>query len=206
MARYATPPETARVLAAWHSLPAQLAKDNRKFQYSTIRSGARASQYEWAVGWLVSAGLATKVPLVTQGRLPLAAHVDAESFKLYLYDTGVLVTKLEIPLHQLIHAPRILSGFADALTENHVAQTLAARGVSAYYWASPGKAEVDFVIQTPAGDVVPIEVKAGDNVTSKSLARFAELYRPREVVRVSTRNFGTTGGVRSVPLYAAWLV
>lgn len=206
MAKYAAPADTARIIGTWASMPAQLGKDNHKFQYSLIRPGARASQYEWALWWLELSGLVIKVPLTSQGRLPLAAHVEADSFKLYLHDTGVLATKLEVPLHQLVHAPRAVSGFAGALTENYVAQTLAARGITAYYWASPGKAEVDFVIQNRDGDIVPIEVKAGDNVRSRSLARFAELYRPRELVRISTRNFGFEGAIRSVPLYAAWLI
>lgn len=206
MAKYAMPAQTARIMGAWASMPAQLAKDNHRFQYSLIRPGARASQYEWAIQWLTSAGLVTRVPLTTQGRIPLAAHIDPGSFKLYLYDTGVLATKLEIPLNQLINAPHLLGGFAGALTENYVAQALTASHITPYFWASPGKAEVDFVYQTPDGDIVPLEVKAGDNVRSKSLTRFIELYHPPQAIRVSTRNFGTENGIRSLPLYALWLL
>ena len=206
MAKYATPRDTARIIGAWSSLPAQLAKENRRFQYSLIRSGARASQYEWAIHWLLSAGLVLNTSLTTQGRVPLAAHADLDSFKLYMYDTGLLTSKLEIPLHQMINAPQILSGFAGPMTENYIAQTFAATGITSYFWASPGKAEVDFVYQSSSGDVVPVEVKAGDHVRSKSLARFIELYHPRQAVRVSTKDFGTENGIRSVPLYAAWLL
>ena len=206
MVKYATPVETARIMAAWSSIPAQLAKDNRHFQYSVVRPGARASQYDWAIQWLVSAGLVVNVPKVSQGRLPLAAHVEAGVFKLYMHDSGVLSAKLELPLRQMMDSPQIVSGFAGALTENYVAQTLAAHQITPYTWSSPGKAEVDFVYQTQAGDIVPIVVKSTDNVRSRSLARFAELYHPRETVRVSTRNFGFDNGIRSVPLYAVWLL
>ena len=206
MAKYATPQDTARIIGTWSSLPAQLAKENRRFQYSLVRSGARASQYEWAIQWLKSAGLVLKTSLTTQGRIPLAAHADLTSFKLYLYDTGLLTSKLELPLQQMLHAPQVLSGFAGPMTENYVAQTFAANGITPYFWASPGTAEVDFVYQSAAGDIQPVEVKAGDNVRSKSLARFMELYHPRQAVRVSTRDFGIENGIRSVPLYAVWLL
>jgi len=206
MAKYATSPQTARILSAWSSMPAQLAKDNHRFHYSLVRPGARASQYEWAIQWLVSAGLVINVPMVVQGRLPLSAHIEPGTFKLYMYDTGVLTTKLEIPLNQLLHTSQILSGFSGALTENYVAQSFAANLVTPYYWASPGKAEVDFVYQTSTGDIVPVEVKAGDNTRSKSLSRFIELYHPKQAVRVSTRNFGDDGIIRSVPVYAVWLL
>ena len=206
MAKYAAGPQTARILSSWSSMPAQLAKDNHRFQYSLVRLGARASQYEWAVQWLTSAGLVINVPMVSQGRMPLAAHIDPGSFKLYMYDTGVLATKLEIPLNQLLHTSQILSGFAGALTENYVAQSLAAGGITPYYWASPGKAEVDFVYQGSDGGIVPVEVKAGDNTRSKSLKRFIDLYHPKQAVRVSSRNFGVEGGVWSVPMYAVWLL
>ena len=206
MAKYATPHDTARIIGAWSSLPAQLAKENRRFQYSLIRSGARASQYEWAIQWLLSAGLVLNTPLTTQGRLPLAAHADLAAFKLYMYDTGLLTSKLGLPLRQMLDAPQMLSGFAGPMTENYIAQTLAANGIEPYFWASSGTAEVDFVYQSSTGDVVPVEVKAGDNVRSKSLARFIELYHPRQAVRVSTRNFGSENGIRSLPLYAAWLL
>ena len=205
MAKYATPQETARILATWTSLPAQLAKGNR-FQYSLIRPGARASQYAWAIQWLAAAGLVTPVAVVDTGRLPLAAHTQPGAFKLYMYDTGLLASWLEIPLERLIHATTIVSGFAGPLIENYVAQALVAGGITPYSWASPGKAEVDFVFQSRGGDIVPVEVKAGDNVRSKSLTRFVELYHPPLAVRVSTKNFGLENGVRSVPVYAVHLL
>jgi len=206
MAKYASPPETARILAAWASLPAQLAKENRRFQYSLVRPGARASQYEWAIQWLVSAGLVTPVAMIDTGRLPLAAHVQPGAFKLYMYDTGLLSDRLEIPLERLIYSTAMVSGFAGPLTENYVVQALVANGITPYSWASPGKAEVDIVYQSRSGDIVPVEVKAGDNVRSKSLARFVELYHPPLAVRVSTKNFGLENGLRSVPVYAAHLL
>ena len=206
MTKYTAPVEAARIIAAWASLPSQLAKENRRFQYALVRPGARASQYEWAVQWLISAGLVIPVTMVGTGRVPLAVHAEPGAFKLYMYDTGLLTARVETSLERLIQSTTTVGGFAGALTENYVAQAMAANGVTLYSWASPGKAEVDFVYQTRDGDVVPIEVKAADNVRSKSLSRFIELYSPPQAVRLTTKQFGVDGAVRSVPLYGAWLL
>ena len=204
MAKYATPAETTRLLAAWRSLPAQLAKENTKFQYRTIRPNARSRDFATALDWLEAAGLTLPCPALTAARLPLVAHEEPESFKLYLVDTGLLAAKTALSPKVIVDAPSLLGGFAGGLTENYAAQALVAAGFDLHYWTSPGKAEVDFVVQTSGGAVVPIEVKAGDHVRSKSLARFAELYRPGPSVRLSARQFGLDKGIRSLPLYAAF--
>jgi predicted AAA+ superfamily ATPase len=202
MAKYATPQETTRNMAAWASIPAQLAKENRKFQYKVIKSGARAKDYEAALDWLKSAGIINKCGHVTEGKAPLASYAENEMFKVYMADTGILCSKLDVTANIVLHTPHNFDGFKGALAENYIMQALVANGINPYYWTSPGKAEVDFVFQDRQGNIIPLEGKSADNVRSKSLKQFMSLYKPEYAVRVSAKNFGYENGIKSVPLYA----
>jgi len=202
MAKYATPQETTKIMAAWGSIPAQLAKENRKFQYKTIKSGARSKDYEVALDWLKAAGMINKCVNVTEGKMPLSAYAQNEAFKVYMVDTGVLCSKLDIPVSAVLHTPHSFSGFKGALAENYVMQALVTNGINPYYWSSPGKAEVDFVFQDRMGNIIPLEAKSADNVRSKSLRSYREIYKPEDSIRVSARNFGFEYGIKSIPLYA----
>ncbi len=206
MAKYATPQETTRIMAAWTSVPAQLAKENHKFQYRVIKSGARAGEYEVALDRLNAAGMIHKCVHVTEGKYPLAAYAENEAFKVYMVDTGLLCSKLDIAANVVVSTPLSFEGFKGALTENYIMQALAANGVVPYYWSSPGKAEVDFVFQDRQGNVIPLEAKSAENVRSKSLRTFRDIYKPEYVFRVSARNFGFENGIKSVPLYAVFCV
>lgn len=206
MAKYATPQETARIMAAWGSVPAQLAKENHKFQYRVIKSGARAGEYEVALDWLSAAGMIHKCVRVTEGKYPLAAYAENETFKVYMVDTGLLCSKLDIAANVVVNTPISFDGFKGALTENYIMQALAVNGILPYYWSSPGKAEVDFVFQDRQGNVIPLEAKSAENVRSKSLRTFRDIYKPEYVFRVSARNFGFENGIKSVPLYAVFCI
>jgi predicted AAA+ superfamily ATPase len=204
MAKYATPQETTRIMAAWESVPAQLAKENRKFQYRVIKSGARASEYGAALDWLKSAGMIHKCVHVSEGNYPLAAYAENEAFKAYMADTGLLCSKFGIAAHVVVNTPPGFDGFKGALAENYIVQALAANGVTAYYWSSNGKAEVGFVFQTREGAVVPLEAKPAGSARSKSLRNFRDMYKPEFVYRVSARSFGFENGIKSIPLYAVF--
>lgn len=206
MAKYATPQETTRIMAAWNSVPAQLAKENHKFQYRVIKSGARAGEYEIALDWLKAAGMIHKCVRVTEGKYPLAAYAENEAFKVYMVDTGLLCSKLDIAANVVIYTPISFDGFKGALTENYIMQALATNGITSYYWSSSGKAEVDFVFQDRQGNVIPLEAKSAENVRSKSLRTFRDIYKPEYVYRVSARNFGFENGIKSVPLYAVFCI
>lgn len=206
MAKYAQPIETARIMEAWRSIPAQLAKENRKFQYKTVRSGGRASQYESALAWLSAAGLVDRCTQITSGQLPLAAHENRDAFKVYQADTGLLAARMGLRPALLFDEEARKGIDAGALTENYVAQALAAQGFDLRYWVSKGKAEVDFVIDAGLSKAVPLEVKSSRNVRSKSLGVYREKYEPELSIRLSTKNFGFEGGVKSVPLYAAFCI
>jgi predicted AAA+ superfamily ATPase len=202
MAKYATPVETTRNMAVWDSIPAQLAKENRKFQYKVIKSGARAKDYGAAMNWLAAAGMINKCVNVTEGKLPLKAYEKPDIFKVYMVDTGLLCSKLDIAANIVLHTPHSFDGFKGALAENYIMQALVSNGIRPYYWSSPGKAEVDFVFQDRQSNIIPLEAKSADNVRSKSLRSFIDIYKPKYSVRVSAKNIGFENGIKSIPLYA----
>ncbi|NLU39552.1 MAG: ATP-binding protein [Bacteroidales bacterium] len=202
MAKYATPDETTRIMAAFNTIPAQLAKENRKFQYKLIKTGARAHEFETALDWLQASGVANKCVKITEGKFPLQLYTENAAFKIYLSDNGLLCSKYGIAPHFLISGNRIIDNIKGALTENFVMNSLISNQFQPYYWESQGKAEVDFVVQMNDGKVIPIEVKSSENVRSKSLKQFINKYKPAYSVRVSTKNFGFENGIKSIPLYA----
>jgi hypothetical protein len=203
MARYADKTETVRVMAVYESLPAQLAKENHKFQYKTIRSGARSAEYGTSVEWLKAAGVVTACQRVSEGRFPVSTWEDPTAFKLYHSDTGLLTSMSGITAQEYL--ARAGDRFRGAIAENSVAVALSALDYEIYYWESQGRAEVDFVIQKD-GDVIPIEVKSGDNVRSKSLAEYIKRYSPPFSYRISFKNFGNENNIRSIPFYSLFCI
>ena len=206
MAKYATPTETPRIMAVWNSIPQQLAKENHKFQYKLIKSGGRAAIYENAIAWLDAAGIIMRCTQVTEATAPLKTFENNSSFKIYTADVGLLSAQYEAIPQDLEPATDKAAGFRGGITENYVLQQLVASDSSVYYWGTTSKAEVEFIARAKQGDVIPIEVKSGRNVTARSLESFRERYHPPYLVRVSARNFGVGNGIRSIPLYAAWLL
>jgi len=199
MAKYATPSETVKIRACYESIPAQLAKENTKFQYKVVRKGGSAALFGASIEWLKQAGVVLKCQNTEQGTIPITAYADLSAFKLYCSDVGLLTMQTELP-HSII-----LSGmentFLGSVTENYVAQQLAARGVDLFYWTNEGRAELDFVVQTRNG-LTALEVKRGTNSKGKSLRMFKKMYDPDTCVRLSLKNFGTTDGILALPLYA----
>ncbi|TPF86937.1 hypothetical protein BW13_03035 [Bifidobacterium sp. UTCIF-37] len=206
MAKYSTPRETQRILEAWNSIPRQLAKENHKFQYKAIRSGGRSNMYQGALSWLVSAGIITRLTQVSEPVAPLRAFEDPSSFKIYMADTGLLSSEYDILPADLLPADNKASVFRGALNENYVLQQLIADELHPHYWGTLNRGEVEFIVRDRQGDVIPIEVKSGTNVTARSLVAYRAKYSPRYAVRLSARNFGAEGDLRSIPLYAAWLL
>jgi len=206
MAKYATSNETIKIIASFNSVPAQLAKENKKFQYKLIKTGARAYEYEYPVEWLVSSGVVNKCVKVTEGKLPLCAYAKYDFFKIYMADTGLLCSKFSIPAKFILSSNDGLNNFKGALAENYVCSALAVNGYTPYYWESSGSAELDFVIQDTEGNIIPIEVKSGENVNSKSLQVFVKKYNPKYSIRISAKNFGFENNIKSIPLYATFCV
>lgn len=206
MAKYATPTETTRIMNAYNSIPAQLSKENKKFQYKVIKSGARAYEYETPIEWLNASGVINKCVKIREGKMPLSVFVENESFKIYMADTGILCSKFSIPAKMILTETNAFGGFKGALTENYVAAALKTNGYDLYYWEANGKAELDFVIQSTEGDIIPVEVKAADNVRAKSLGVFMKKYDIQKAIRISSKNFGFENNIKSVPLYAVFAI
>lgn len=204
MAKYATSSETTKIMAVYNIISAQLAKENKKFQYKLIKSGARAYEYENAINWLNASGIINQCIKVKEGKLPLSAFIEPESFKIYMSDTGLLCNKFGIPTNIIIVENDNLNNFKGALTENYVCSSLVKCGFKPYYWESNGKAEVDFIIQNKNGEIIPIEVKSSIHTRSKSLNVFKSLYTIPYSIRISTKNFGFENNIKCIPLYSVF--
>lgn len=204
MAKYATPYETVKIMNAFNSIPAQLAKENKKFQYKVIKSGARANEYEVPIEWLVSSGVINKCVKVTEGKFPLKAYSDPSSFKIYLADTGLLCSKFEIPANIILYGNDNFAEFRGALTENYVCSALAMNNYTSYYFEKNQTLEIDFIIQDKEGNIIPVEVKSGEHVRATSLNNYIKRYSPKYSIKISGKNFGFENGIKSVPLYAVF--
>ena len=203
MTKYADRADTVRIFEAYDSLPAQLARDTKKFQYKLIKSGARASQYGDAIDWLIRAGIVNKCMKCSQGFYPIAAYQDLSAFKLYYSDMGIMSARVGMTLEAL--TGRETEHFRGILTENYVSIALKTNGYDLYYWESDNTAEVDFLIQKD-NHVLPVECKAGGHVRAKSMMVYMEKYAPVYAVRISARNFGFVKGIKSVPLYSVFCI
>lgn len=203
MSKYADNMEVIRTQGAFESLVVQLGKDNKKFQYKLIKSGARASQYGDSIDWLIKAGIVLQCTKCEQGLMPPSAYRDLSSFKLYFSDVGLLFKKSNMEFNKMIQGEHNI--FKGALVENYVAQALKSNGYELLYWESGNSAEVDFII-VKDGEVIPIECKAGLHIRAKSLQVYQSKYNPPYAIRLSMRNFGMMDGIKSVPLYAVFCV
>jgi len=192
-----------RIRMLWNSIPAQLAKENRKFIYGLVRQGSRAKDYELAMSWLIDCGLVHKVNNVTKPSIPLKAYEDMGAFKLYLVDVGLLSAMTDLDAQSLLTGNDLFEEFKGALTEQYVLQQLITlKEVNTYYW-SPEKlrAEVDFLLQVK-GKVIPLEVKAAENLQAKSLRAYYQKYKPETVLRTSLSDYRQEDWLTNWPLYA----
>lgn len=205
MAKYATKNEAVRHVATYNSIPSQLARENKKFQYRLIGSNARSREYEGSIDWLYKAGVVLKCEKVNEGKVPLEFYKDITSFKIYFSDVGLLAAKAMIPVETILSDINFGGEAKGAVTENYLAVQLACREHNLYYWESNSTAELDFVIMYGNG-ILPIECKANVHVRAKSLEIFKKKYDIAQSVRVSAKNFGMENGIKSVPLYAAWCI
>ena len=204
--------ETQRIRMVWDSIPSQLAKENKKFIYGAIKKGGRAKEFETAIQWLADAGLVTKVYRCKAPHTPLKFYRDIDAFKLYLLDVGLLGALSEASAMQMLVSDNVFTEFKGAFTENYVLQQIMAVSNNypvCYYSKDHSSLEVDFLVQTN-NRVIPIEVKAEENVKSKSLAQFVKGEFPEEKMkgaRVSMKPYIDQEWMENVPLYAieAWI-
>jgi uncharacterized protein len=190
-----------KIFLTWASLPSQLSKENKKFLYQTIKSGARAREYEDALNWLVNAGLVCKVHATTKPALPLSAYDDLSAFKIYLQDVGLLRRLANLDPTAYGDGNRLLTEFKGALAENFILSGLIKQFEGTpRYWRSGNMAEVDFILQHK-NQIIPVEVKSDENIKSKSLSIYRQKFNPAISVRFSLRNIQKDKGLISLPLF-----
>ena len=200
--KHAPPELLAKIRLLWKNIPAQLAKENRKFIYTALKSGARAREYETALNWLDDAGMIHQVFRASPPRLPLASYQDFSAFKLYMHDVGLLGAMSGISPSMLLDGDALFTNFKGAMTEQFVLQELAANGITSNYWSSDsGNAEVEFVVQGEK-NVFPVEAKAGINTKAKSLKVYRGLFNPPYAIRTSLQPHHEGENVKDIPLYA----
>lgn len=186
----------------WDGIPSQLAKENKKFIYSVLREGARAKEFELAIQWLLDCGLCHKVGRVKKGAVPLKAYQDLSAFKLYLLDVGLLGAMVDLDPKTLLQGNHIFMEFKGALTEQYVCQQIYAQlDTIPYYWSAENSSgEIDFVLQHD-GNVIPLEVKAKENLNAKSLKSFVSSYQLAYGVRTSMSDYREQEKLINLPLY-----
>ena len=195
--------ESVKIEKVYYSIPEQLAKENKNFQYSILEKNARGRKYRNPIEWLMASKLVLIANNVKRVEIPLKVFADENTFKLYLSDVGLLLNLSEIKYNEVLMDEDF--NFKGVITENYVAQELIRQFPSLYYWTSDRDAEVDFLIHTNDG-TIPIEVKSGINNKSKSLNVYIEYNKPKYAIRLSTRNFGFENNIKSIPLYATFCI
>ena len=199
--KHAPKEQLARIQMVWNSIPAQLAKENRKFIYGIIREGARAKDYEIAIQWLSDYGLIKKSTRIKKPGLPLISYMEQSNFKMYMLDVGLLAAKGNLSARTIIEGNRIFEEFKGALTEQFVAQELSAADMELYYYSSEhSSGEIDFVLQR-GGYCIPVEVKATENLRAQSLKAYCRKYEPEIAIRTSMSNYREEEWLTNVPLY-----
>ncbi|MCK4879913.1 MAG: ATP-binding protein [Bacteroidales bacterium] len=196
-----------RIRMLWNSIPSQLAKENRKFLYKVVKTGSRAKDYELALNWLSDSGLVHKIYRVSKPGFPLKSYEDQGAFKLFITDVGLLGAMGDIDVRTLLEGNVIFQEFEGALTEQYVLQQLLTDPeLAIFYWsADRSTAEIDFLVQY-SGRVIPVEVKAEENLRAKSLRFFCQKYDTQTAIRTSMSDYREESWMTNLPLYAIHLL
>lgn len=192
--------DITRSREVYNSIPLQLSKSNKKFQYGLIKDGGRSKEYENSLNFLHNNGLIYKCYKLNEVKSPISNYKDKDNFKVYLNDTGLLFKMLKIN-QSIFDSNDVLKS---VLYENSVAISLVSSGYSLFYYQSDGKAFIDFVIQTRTGNIVPIELVPFSKTKSKALSVYISKFKPNEAIRITQDNFCVKKGVRYIPLYASF--
>ena len=202
-AKYAPIEIVPKIRLVWQSILAQLSKENKKFIYGQVKKGARAKEFEAAINWLVNTGLILKSIHVVKPGMPLKSYANFDMFKLYFIDVGLINAMAGMSEKILLDKNKIITEYKGALTEQFVAQELK-QNYELYYWTSKsGTSEVDFVLQADQ-NIVPIEVKAEENLKAKSLRVFEEKYATASAKRFSMSKYREEDWLVNIPLYAVF--
>jgi predicted AAA+ superfamily ATPase len=191
-----------RIRLIWNAILPQLAKENRKFVYAKIQQGARAREFELAMAWLLDSGLIKQVYCTSKPDLPLKAYIDFSAFKLFMVDVGLMTTMAGLEMRVLLNGSVIFEEFKGAMTEQFVFQQLSQNeNLTITYWSSESsKAEIDFLLQF-SNEIIPLEVKATENLQAKSLRTFCQKYQPKTAIRTSLSDYREESWLVNIPLY-----
>ena len=194
--------ELERTRMVWNSVPMQLAKENKKFFFGQIKKGARSADFEVSIQWLIDCGLLYKVYCVEKPGMPLKAYTDFSSYKLFMVDVGLLGAMAELDAESLLEGNRIFVEFKGAMAEQYVHQQLVSTTAYVPYYYSNVKSrnEIDFLIQIK-GAVIPIEVKAEENLQSKSLKAYVDKFKPEYAIRTSMKDYREQDWLINMPLW-----
>ncbi len=193
--------ESVKIEKVYLSIPRELAKKNRKFQYKLIEEVASKRKFETALDWLNAGAIILSCNKTEKVEIPLKVYLNKDVFKVYYSDVGILNSICEVSIYDIIDEANFM--FKGAIAENYVAQELNTMGIPLIYWKSKGDAEIDFLITTREG-IIPVEVKAHHRVQSKSLNVYMNKYKPKYGIRLSTKNFGLENNIKAIPLYATF--
>ncbi len=199
--KHAEPNDVMKITDTWHSIPKQLARDNKKFKYAVIQKNARRREYDSALKWLEDAGLMLPVYQISKPALPLKSYASIDTFKIYSLDVGLLGAQAGLSPKILLDGNALFTEFKGALTENFAAQELLANGYSdLFYWAQANQAEVDFILPD-SKEPIPLEIKSGYQLTSTSLKKYQNKFSPELSVRASLMNLKQQDHFLNLPLY-----
>lgn len=200
--KHTTNSEATKISYIWNSIPSQLAKENKKFLYQTVKEGARAREYENALNWLIDAGLIYKVYNVKDTKFPLKAYTDLSAFKIYIIDIGLLRRMADLDSRIVIEGNRLFEEFKGAFTENYILNTLNYVFKNVPYYYTFDRYEIDFMIQNKNA-IIPIEVKSGLSTNSTSLKNYNQKYNPLLSIKFSLKNLKKDDNILNIPLYLA---
>jgi len=190
-----------RIRMVWQSIVGQLAKENSKFIYNVLRTGARAKDFEMAIEWLKDAGLIHKVTRVSKPGLPISSYADWADFKIYLNDVGLMCAMAELTPDIILKGNDLFVEFKGVVSEQFVLQQLVSQGYQSFYWAPENaRSEVDFLIQKQ-NQVVPIEVKSAENLKSRSLRVYYDKFHPSTCIRTSLSGYQKQQWMQNIPMY-----
>lgn len=200
--KHTTTRELPRIRMVWNAIPMQLAKENKKFFFGKIKQGARSKDFEVAIEWLQDCGLIKKVYKVNKPAMPLKAYIDFSAFKLFLLDVGLLGALSNLDVKSILEGNTIFTEFKGALTEQYVLQQLVSdtKYIPYYFTEKKSEGEIDFIIQKES-DIIPIEVKAEENLKSKSLKVFCDKYNPKKAIRTSMSDYRKQDWLENIPLW-----
>lgn len=202
ISKHTSAAESTRIREVLDSLPSQLARENKKFIYGAVRKGSRAKDFELAIQWLVDAGIVYKVNRIKEPKMPLKFYEDRDAFKLFLLDCGLLACMTDASAGQMLIGDNAFTDFKGAFTEQYVLQQLLALGLKPYYWSNTKTpSEIDFIIQD-SQRVIPVEVKAEENVRARSLSQFIKDNPGLKGLRISMKGYVDQEWMENIPIIA----